>query len=106
MAHADYNCCLICDCKMEYSDDSSTKARPCTYCLDRMRSNGTIILTSQELKEFVERVGDDKALAWLNGVGYQACYYDNDTDTFLKEHGLVLTDAKDGKWGNKLRPLE
>lgn len=107
MAHADYHCCLICDCKKDYSGgDASTKESPCMDCIERMQSVGGPVITSQEkLKAAVEERGKD-ALKWLHDIGYSPCYYDNPIDDYLFEKGLCITEeGGTPKWGRKLKPL-
>lgn len=83
MAHGDYDCCLICDCKMNYSHDARTKESVCTSCLHRMRHMGTIILTQDELIDFIKQKSDEESIKWLNEVGYRVCFYGNTADDYI-----------------------
>jgi hypothetical protein len=106
MAHGDYNCCLICDRKMEYNPyEASTKESPCIDCIEKMRNSGMVVLSVEEMKKAVDEKGDD-AIKWLHEIGYEHCYYDNHIDSYLEEKGLILSGQEDGKWGKKLKPLE
>lgn len=108
MAHADYNCCMIYDSKMEYAGyDASTKERACEHCLQVMRDKtGTIFVTPAEVVAGLGAMTDKAALEWLHAVGYEPCCYDNEFDLYLASRGLVLTGQDGGKWGHKLASLE
>jgi hypothetical protein len=43
MAHGDYNCCAICDSKMEYSNYAETKNNICSNCVCNLAEKGKII---------------------------------------------------------------
>jgi hypothetical protein len=93
MAHGDYNCCMICDEKMEYGGDE-TKERPCIYCLDRMRELGDILLTPDEMLSKLDTMPRTEALAWLHNLGYSTCLYANPIDNKLARLGLLAKDAR------------
>lgn len=81
MAHADYNCCLICDRKMDYSSDAETKAHPCPECVATMRdSGGPILLTQPEVIQYVRDTPAEEASAYMRKIGYRRCFYPNDAD--------------------------
>lgn len=82
MAHADYSCCAICDCKMSYGEDA-TKEEICTDCLKTLRSNGIQALDPGEFVEWaksksLDHVEDLREI--LKAIGYSACCYGNDFD--------------------------
>lgn len=80
MAHADYDCCAICDSKMEYSGmDSKTKEKICTECLKKLRSNGLMILDTVELIAWMKTsVNNPKEL--LDAIGFKKCADSNEVD--------------------------
>lgn len=106
MAHADYNCCTICDCKMEYSGGSAdTKARLCEDCIERSAELGKLCVRPQQVVEHIKGLSDAEALTWLHAMGFNPCYYKNDLDGYLIDRGLIETGVKDGpKWGKRLKP--
>lgn len=98
MAHGDYDCCLICDCKMSFSYDARTKEEVCTACLKFMRDRGEILLSQEEVIEFLKARDDESALKWLNEVGYSPCYYRCDSDSYiLFERGFDV-NKETGEW--------
>lgn len=105
MAHADYNCCAICDCKMNYAGGyAETKDKLCPECIERSAALGHLCVRPEQVVEHVKTLDDAAALVWLNAMGFDPCYYENDTDKYLIERGLIETGVKDGsKWGKRLR---
>lgn len=88
MAHADYNCCAVCDSKMEYSNDPDTKGRICEYCLKRLRSLGLSILTVEELIHWVESTQVDIVRENLLQLNFQFCHYPNLLDGIVQSRGI------------------
>lgn len=80
MAHADYNCCAICDCKMEYSNDASTKKTICTDCLKSLRSSEINALDTNEFIEWAKSVNKTELIKKLKAIGYEKCFYPNEFD--------------------------
>ena len=101
MAHADYDCCLICDCKMSFSYDARTKEEACVNCLHTMRHMGEILLTQEEVIAFLKARDDEAALKWLNEVGYSACHYRCDADNYIIDERGFDTQERHGKWQKK-----
>lgn len=107
LAHADYNCCAICDDKMEYSGfGSETKAKLCPDCIERSAELGHLCVRPEQVVEYLKTLDDAASLTWLHAMGFSPCYYANDLDAYLISRKLVETGLKDvGKWGNRLKPL-
>jgi hypothetical protein len=107
MAHADYACCAVCDCKMDYVGfDAPTKASICPDCIERSNELGTLIVRPHQIIDRVKDMADDDALVWLHKIGMHPCYYANDVDEYLIERGLIETGVEGaGSWGKRLRPL-
>lgn len=107
MAHADYDCCAICDCKMNYSGGGAdTKASLCVGCIGRTAELGKLLTRPEQVVEHLKGLVDADALVWLHAIGFDPCYYGNDLDKYLIERGLIETGVKDGpKWGKRLRPI-
>lgn len=107
MAHADYDCCAICDCKMHYNGGcADAKAALCTDCIERTAELGKLCTRPEQVLEHLKSMNDVAALAWLHALGFSPCYYQNEFDDYLIGRKLVVTDAKEGgKWGKKLAPL-
>ena len=104
MAHADYDCCLICDCKMSFSYDSRTKEDVCRGCLHVMRKRGEILLSQEEVIEFLKTRDDESALKWLNEVGYSACFYRCDADNYIIDERGFDVNKGTGEWVKKEAP--
>lgn len=106
MAHADYDCCAICDDKMEYQGGyADTKGKLCADCIERSAALGKLCVRPKQVLEHIKSLSDDDALTWLHAMGFDPCYYENDLDKYLIERGLIETGIKDGpKWGKRLRP--
>lgn len=96
MAHADYNCCAICDCKQDYSENSRTKEEICTDCLMSLRSANINVLSVDEFIEWVEKTDLIELSAKLIEIGYSKCFYTNDVDEAIKLK-LNQTQKKDEK---------
>lgn len=78
MAHADYNCCAICDSKMEYSYESATKEDICEYCRER-----TGIATVRQLREKLLALSYEDRIKFAKEIGINKCCYSNDIDDLL-----------------------
>ena len=53
MAHGDYDCCAVCDCKLSYnSTNPYTKEEICVDCLKALRDNGVNVLDPTEKVTF------------------------------------------------------
>lgn len=107
MAHADYDCCAICDCKMNYNGGSAdTKENLCVDCIVRTSELGKLMTRPKQVVEHLNGLPDAEALVWLHAMSFSPCYYDNDLDKYLIDRGLIETGVKDGsKWGKRLRPI-
>jgi hypothetical protein len=105
MAHADYDCCAICDSKMNYNSGAAdTKEALCIDCIERTAELGTPCTRPSQVQEHLKSLSDEAALKWLHDVGFSPCYYPNDIDLYLIDRGLIETGIKDaGKWGKRLR---
>ena len=105
MAHADYNCCAICDNKMDYAGfGADTKTKLCPDCIERSAALGKLCVSPEQVAEHIKSLSDADAIAWLHAMGFDPCYYENDLDKYLIERGLIETGIKDGpKWGKRLR---
>lgn len=89
MAHADYDCCAICDCKMQYNEfDSLTKERICEPCLIKLRVNGVMVITFDELIKWVNDTDKEFVGKVLKEMGYQRCFYPNRFDVLIDRLGL------------------
>jgi hypothetical protein len=80
MAHGDYHCCALCDCKMQYADyDTRTKEDICTDCLRTLHAGGVMVYTGGELEAWI-KANPDNAREVLPGMGYSPCFYGNPVD--------------------------
>lgn len=81
MAHADYNCCAICDDKMYYAGfESETKEEICDACLNVINEMDLNISNVEELKKFIESGEYEKVKELLINCGFWFCYYGNEID--------------------------
>lgn len=79
MAHGDYHCCALCDCKMGYAeDDARTKEDICTDCLRTLHAGGVMVNTGGELEGWIK--SNPEKVEMLPGMGYTPCFYDNPVD--------------------------
>lgn len=88
MAHADYDCCAICDSKLSYSTDALTKEGICPSCLKDLRSQGLNILDVGELTEWINSNDKDTVSKILQAVGFRFCYYYNAIDDLVEKRGI------------------
>jgi len=81
MAHGDYNCCAVCDCKLDYNaSDPRTKEEICTDCLHTLRDNGLKILDPDEFIKWIESADREEICDTLKKIGFSFCYYSNPVD--------------------------
>ena len=82
MAHADYNCCAICDSKMGYCGfyDAGTKDDICDDCFDKMKELGLDIKNVDDFKTYVENANYKELKKNLLALEFRFCYYGNDID--------------------------
>lgn len=79
MAHADYDCCAICDDKLSYGGER-TKEIICGECVAAMAREGVICGNVDELCAWIEKSTTDQVLSLMNKVGFSKCYYPNPVD--------------------------
>lgn len=81
MAHADYDCCAVCDSKMNYNPDAEAKSSICGYCLKRLYKEFLVDIDNvHELMDWVNSVDSSIIRQVLAGMGYSKCYYENPVD--------------------------
>jgi len=80
MAHADYDCCAVCDSKMGFNSDAMPKERICSNCVANLAENGVIVHGVDELIVWIENEEREKLFSILAKVGYSPCIYGSDTD--------------------------
>lgn len=81
MAHADYNCCAVCDSKLAYSSDSATKEEVCAACaVDVSIAAGVRITDSRSLIAWMASVPPSEWRPILVAVGFKLCPYENAVD--------------------------
>lgn len=87
MAHGDYNCCAVCDCKRAYSDDAATKAEICMDCLRALHAYGVMVYESEELLAWMrdDALTPERRKQILDSCGLAHCHYPNDIDDAYKE---------------------
>lgn len=82
MAHGDYDCCAVCDSKIDYSDDAETKENLCQDCVRSMHAlTGDLIQTQAELLAWLKEATPEQVIA----AGIVPCFYGNPVDTAVRE---------------------
>ena len=81
MAHGDYNCCALCDCKMDYNAwGATTKEEICEDCMKAIKELGLNITNVEELKDFIENADYEKVKKFLLKCDFCFCFYWNEID--------------------------
>jgi len=89
MAHADYNCCMICDDKMEYSNDAKTKESICFGCIEKIMDMGLKITTPDRFIKFVNENSKVEVIKILRKIDFRFCYYPNCIDAAVYKKGII-----------------
>lgn len=84
MAHADYDCCAICDSKQSYNSDSRTKEEICSDCLHALRDAGINALDTDEFIRWVNGQSAELLEPKLNEIRFNICRYGNAVDEAVK----------------------
>lgn len=81
MAHGNYNCCALCDCKMDYTGwEATTKEEICENCLKNIKELDLNIANIEELKDFIEYGDYEKIKELLLKCDFSFCFYGNEID--------------------------
>lgn len=83
MAHSDYNCCAVCDTKMNYNAaDARTKEDICTDCMRSLHSCGIMVYDGEELLQWMNSKPAAEAVRDIKvAVGtISKCFYPNPVD--------------------------
>jgi len=84
MAHADYNCCAVCDSKLSYAGfDATTKKEICSRCVANLAEKGVIVHDVDELIEWVKNEDAEKVAKILKDVKFKFCFYPNEVDDIV-----------------------
>lgn len=101
MAHADYNCCAICDSKMDYNGwCATTKEEICEGCFIDIIRLGLKIKNIDDLKEYIKTGEYSEVKENLLKLGFSFCHYSNEIDDlvstrFLPIYGETLKEVLD-----------
>lgn len=96
MAHADYDCCAICDSKITFNVDAEAKTDICDYCRESLHEIGVSPQTVKNLKDWIRKTDHDDLLETLTSIGFWLCSYSNDVDNLVKTK-LTEKEIKDFK---------
>lgn len=94
MAHADYNCCAVCDCKLEYSEDSQTKETVCMECMANLYKHGVMIKSVNGLIDWITATPKRTIRKVLKDIGFRRCYYTNEVDDEVIKKGIKFKDDR------------
>ena len=95
MAHADYECCAICDGKIAFAVLAAAKERICSSCVANLAMHGVIVHDVEELLDWIQSTPTLKVLATLASVGFRYCGYPNAVDEAVRG---ILGDALEFHW--------
>lgn len=84
MAHGDYSCCAMCDCKMSYGEEA-TKESFCQGCLCSIADSGINAVTPDRFLEWAKTQHRATLAAALLVNGYHRCWYRNSFDSAIQE---------------------
>lgn len=80
MAHGDYRCCAICDCKRDYVGlNDSFKDDICSDC----REKSGLATVKQLMEKLINFESKTELKKWIAEVGFSECYYQNEVDDLV-----------------------
>lgn len=88
MAHADYECCAICDCKIRYAAIEDAKTDICMKCMKVFRNKGLNIIGTEELINWLKTENKEKIREILKEANFEKCCYLNLIDDLV---GSILS---------------
>ncbi len=95
MAHSDYNCCAICDSKLEYAGFNATaKERICESCLIGLQARDLRIVTVAQFIDWVKGTDRDTLRSTLKDLGFRGCHYENEVDDAVRSAGIEFDDRR------------
>jgi hypothetical protein len=80
MAHADYECCAVCDSKCAYAPWGEAKTALCAACVLGLADDGVRVTTPDDLLAWMESAAPDTVVAVLRRTGFRPCRYPNAVD--------------------------
>jgi len=101
MAHADYDCCAVCDRKLSYAGmNATTKEMICSTCAVNLAERGVFVHNVHELIAWIKTSDTEHVRKVLSEVGFSFCYYQNDVDDAVMEKGIFeVTDKNSPDYG-------
>jgi len=85
MAHANYECCVVCDDEVYYSTDAEAKEVLCARCAAELATRGVVVHGPSEFIEWVKTADPDFVRNVLLEVGFRPCYYSSVIDRIVNE---------------------
>jgi len=98
MAHADYDCCAVCDKKMAYKGaaGANTKEEICGKCTANLAEHDVIVHNIRELINWIVTEDNDEVEGILRSVGFSKCHYPNGVDVTVAYY--IGIDQFDHVW--------
>ena len=99
MAHGDYNCCAVCDSKLEYSNDAQTKEELCSWCAVNLAQDGVFVHDVDELKKWMKETNPLVVVTVLTKNHFSTCYYKNEVDDLFNaaQQSVQRTGGESGQ---------
>jgi hypothetical protein len=81
MAHADYDCCAVCDDKLSYNEDAMTKGEICSSCLKSLNQTHNLnVWGVEDFIAWIDKTPAKEVEKILKAVGFSYCCYWNAVD--------------------------
>jgi hypothetical protein len=89
MAHANCECCAVCDRKCFYPPSPPAKTVLCNACVLGLADEGVPVTTPDDLLAWMESTAPDTVVAVLRRCGFRPCRYPNPVDAAWGRLGKV-----------------
>lgn len=104
MAHGDYVCCAVCDCKMNYEGMTDNhKEDICSACLKDLHKNQIMVYSTDEFIGWIEKQEEEELAKMLIKIGFNPCWYSNRVEDAINK---IAGIKEDGRFKNAREWLE